>query len=377
MKDIKLTKPDISDDCIAEVASTLRSGWLTQGSKVLKFENDIRKMLGVEHALAVNSATSGLHLALLALGVGQGDEVIVPAFTWVATANVVELCGAVPVFVDIDLCTFNTTVEQILSKITPKTKVIIPVHLFGKPFDVLALKNRIPKNIKIIEDAACALGASIAKNYCGAMGDVGVFSFHPRKSITTGEGGMVITNDPDLAIKINMLRNHGQDTDHKEDSPSFMFDCPVVGLNYRMTDIQAALGLGQLSRIKKMIAYRRELVNLYIKNLSVLDHIISLPDICKNEEHSWQSFIIRCQNIELRDAYMKQLKIFGIETRPGTHAVHLLSYYKNKYNINPLDYPKTYEAFKATIAIPLHNQMTIEDVSYVSHKIIEVTENVK
>jgi dTDP-4-amino-4,6-dideoxygalactose transaminase len=371
MHKINLSKPYITDEAIDEVVAVLKSGWLTQGKKVAELENRIKDSLGMRYALAVNSATSGLHIALLALGVTQGDEVIVPSFTWVATANVVELCGAKSVFVDIDPDTFNADLEKILDKVNEKTKAIIIVHLFGKPFDVVHLKSRLERHIPIIEDAACALGASINEKACGAMGEVGVFSFHPRKSITTGEGGIVVTNDENLYNRLNMLRNHGQDCRKINTNPSDMFDCPVVGFNFRLTDFQAALALPQFLHLNQLIEYRRYLISIYEEKIGNCP-LVKMPLEKENEQHAWQAFVVSVP-LELRDIIMDKLAAAGIETRPGTHAVHVLSYYKNKYKLIPEDFLNTYNAFRGTIALPLHNYMIQEDAEYISKKIIEIT----
>lgn len=370
MRIIKLSKPCVNQDAINKVFGVLESGWLTQGPLVAEFEQNFKSYVGSQQALAVNSATSGLHIALLSCGIGAGDEVIVPAFTWVATANVVELCNAKPVFVDIDLNTLNTTTEAILAKVTPKTKAVIVVHLFGKPFDVAALRTKLPSNIRIIEDAACAAGATVNGQQCGTMGDIGVYSFHPRKSITTGEGGMVVTDNADLAHQMSMLRNHGQDTSYRENRPDFMYDCPVVGFNYRMTDIQAALGIEQLKEINDFIAYRSSLVQEYAKHLAGFKKI-TLPVELSMEKHSWQSYVI-VTDTALRNIIMEQLHAYGIETRPGTHAVHVLKYYKDKYQLKETDLPFAYQALSSTIALPLHSNMQVDDVAYVSEKLIEV-----
>lgn len=372
VRKIKLSEPSITQESISDVVAVLESGWLTQGSKVAEFEDDFKKYMGTSHALAVNSATSGLHLALMSLGIGLGDEVIVPSFTWVATANAVELCGAKPIFVDIDLETLNINSERVLEKISAQTKAIIVVHLFGKPFDVENLKSKLPSNIYIVEDAACAAGAAFKNQYCGTLGDIGVYSFHPRKSITTGEGGMVVTNNTSFYKKMSMLRNHGQDTSYKEDSPSYMYDCPIVGLNYRMTDFQAALGMSQFKKIEGLIAYRKLLVSIYRENLLKNSKII-LPKEEEQERHSWQSYVVSLSFSEKRDEIMKKLFEVGIETRPGTHAVHTLKYYRDRYNLKSEDLPLSYKAFTSSISLPLHNNMTADDVNYVSQYFLEVT----
>jgi perosamine synthetase len=371
MQKISLSKPYISQKAIKRVVDVLESSWLTQGPVVADFENEFKQYIGTTNALAVNSATSGLHIALLSLGIGTGDEVIVPAFSWVATANAVELCGAKPVFVDIDLDTLNANPEQILLKVTDKTKAIILVHLFGKAFDVQALKDKLPDHVAVVEDAACAAGAKINGKYCGSIGDIGVFSFHPRKSITTGEGGMVVTNNSKLYHHMSMLRNHGQDTEYREDTPAYMFDCPLVGLNYRMTDFQAALGIEQLYEIDDLIRYRDTLANRYLERLNHVANV-KLPSKGKIGNHSWQSFVVLLDNVAFRDNIMQDLKNNGIETRPGTHAIHCLKYYRDRYDFKSEDYPNVYKAFRSSISLPLHNHMTIDDVDYVSQKLTEV-----
>jgi perosamine synthetase len=368
MRTIKLAQPYINQDSIERVVRVLESGWLTQGPVVAEFEEEFKKYLKGPYALAVSSATAGLHMALLSLGIGPGDEVIVPSFTWVATANAVELCGAKPVLADIDLGVLNATPVQLLSKISPRTKAIIPVHLFGKPFNVQELKSKLPRPIFILEDAACAAGAMIQGQYCGTFGDIGVYSFHPRKSITTGEGGLIVTYDKDWYDKMSMLRNHGQDMNPKSNTPSFMYDCPIVGFNYRMADFQAALGLGQLKQIDEFIDFRNILSSLYMKNLSGVPEC-ACPSVNQDEKHSWQAFVITLTDSSKRDQVMEDLKTHGIETRPGTHAVHLLKYYRDKYAFRENDFPIALQAFNSSISLPLHNHMSKDDVDYVSEKL--------
>jgi perosamine synthetase len=375
MHKISLSKPHIEDKAINEVISVIKSGWLTQGKKVVEFEGSIKQRLGINHALAVNSATSGLHAGLHALGIKHGDEVIVPAFTWVATANAVELCGAKPIFVDIDPLSLNASTERIIDKISEKTKAIMVVHLFGKPFDVVGLKSKLRKGVSIIEDAACALGASINRVCCGIMGDIGVYSFHPRKSITTGEGGMIVTNCEDLFQQMSMFRNHGQDCSKVLTNAWDMFDCPEIGFNFRMTDFQAVLGCQQFIQLEQIIKYRSRLANYYSDKLSQCDLIV-LPREAKNETHAWQSYVIQVPSA-IRNKLMEQLSQVGVETRPGTHAVHMLSYYKNKYNLQPEDFPNTHQAFLSTISLPLHNYLGKEDIELVSDNILRVLNDIR
>ncbi|MBM3610769.1 MAG: DegT/DnrJ/EryC1/StrS family aminotransferase, partial [Alphaproteobacteria bacterium] len=237
MRKIPIAIPSLGEEEWQATREPLLSGWLTQGPKVAQFEKEFAALHGVNHALAVTSCTTGLHLALEALGVGPGDEVIVPAFTWVATANVVLYCGATPVFCDVDTTTFNIKIEDIASKITARTKAIIPVHLFGLCADIDAIRSVIPPHVKILEDAACAAGASYKKRMAGSLGDMAAFSFHPRKSITTGEGGMVTTTNHDLNRLAEIMRNHGaeisEEARHNSSKPYLLPDFKMLGFNYR------------------------------------------------------------------------------------------------------------------------------------------------
>ena len=207
-RNIPIALPVTGEEEWLALKEPIETGWLTQGPKVAQFEKEFARLHQVKHALAVTSCTTGLHLALAALGIGPGDEVIVPAFTWVATANVVLYCGATPVLIDVDRVTFNIDPNQIAHKVSDRTRAIIAVHLFGLCADIDAIKAVVPDGIKIIEDAACAAGAKYKGKFAGTLGDVASFSFHPRKSITTGEGGMVTTNDSELAVRMNQMRNH-------------------------------------------------------------------------------------------------------------------------------------------------------------------------
>jgi len=256
-KPISISLPDTGEDEWQALREPLVTGWLTQGPKVAAFEREFARVHQVKHALATTSCTTGLHLILAAMGVGPGDEVIVPAFTWVATANVVLYCGATPVLADVDRITFNIDPLALAAKISPKTKAIIAVHLFGLCADMDAIRQAAP-GIPIVEDAACAAGSMLGLHYAGSIGHAAAFSFHPRKSITTGEGGMVTTQDPGLAAMMDMLRNHGasisEEQRHRGPKPYILADFNLLGFNYRMTDLQGALGLVQLGKLEKYIA---------------------------------------------------------------------------------------------------------------------------
>ena len=271
IKKISIAIPSLTDDEWQAVREPLLSGWLTQGPKVSQFEDKFSKLHGVNHALAVTSCTTGLHLALSAMEIKPGDEVVVPAFTWIATANVVLYCGATPVFCDVDTQTFNIKIEDIASKITDRTKAIVPVHLFGLCADIDAIRQVIPAHVKILEDAACAAGASYKGRMAGSLGDMAAFSFHPRKTITTGEGGMVTTNDKELSRRSDIMRNHGaeisEEARHNSSKPYLLPDFKMLGFNYRMTDLQAAVGLIQLSKLSQFIQKRQVWGDYYTENL--------------------------------------------------------------------------------------------------------------
>ena len=351
---------------------SIMSGWITQGPKVREFEKLFAERHNVKHALAVSNCTTALHLALVACGVGVGDEVIVPAFTWVSSANAVKYCGATPVFIDIDINTFNIDVNQIKDKITSKTKAIIPVHLFGLCADIDFIKANFP-DLKIVEDGACAAGAALHGNPAGGLGDIGCFSFHPRKSVTTGEGGMVTTNNDDMASHMDRLRNHGasisEEQRHHGPKPYILSAFEIVGFNYRMTDIQGAIGVVQLKKLDLFIDERQKWADYYKENLKDIAWL-KMPDVPAGYKHGWQSFVTFVDEAKApmkRNDIMEYLQQNGISTRPGTHAVHMLDAYAKMYNIKPSDYPGAFAADQYSMSIPLHNKMVKEDFDYIIH----------
>ncbi|WP_420547790.1 DegT/DnrJ/EryC1/StrS family aminotransferase [Curvivirga sp.] len=360
------------------VRDPIMSGWLTQGPKVAAFEKRFSEMHQVQNALATTSCTTALHLALAAYGIGPGDEVIVPAFTWVATANVVLYCGATPVFADVDPITFNIDVNDALSRVTDKTKAIIPVHLFGLCADIDALRAGLPTHVKIIEDAACAAGAQYKKQYAGGLGDAAAFSFHPRKSITTGEGGMLTSNDTTFSDIAEKLRNHGaeisEEQRHAGPRPYLLPDFNMLGFNYRMTDLQGAVGLVQLDKLHGFIEQRAEWAKWYRSELKDVSWL-RCPEEPENGKHAWQAFVTYVDPDKApfsRNEIMDKLQTKGIATRPGTHAVHMLDYYANKYNLSVNDFPGAKLCDENTMAIPLHNRMELEDFKYVVRAIHEI-----
>ncbi len=370
-RNIAISLPSTGDDEWNAVREPLLSGWLTQGPKVAEFEKKFASYHEANHALATTSCTTGLHLMLAALGIGPGDEVIVPAFTWVSTANVVLYCGAIPVFADIDPHTFNINPKDIAQRITTRTKAVMVVHLFGLCADMDAIRAVVPAHIPILEDCACAAGATYKGKFAGTLGLAGAFSFHPRKSITTGEGGMVTTNDSAYAGICDQLRNHGasvsEEIRHKGPKPYLLPDFNLLGFNYRMTDLQGAVGVVQMEKLSSFIKERQQWANFYCEELANIEWL-RMPSRPTEGQHAWQSFVTHVDPALApvpRNEIMEKLQQQGISTRPGTHAVHMLNFYSQKYDLKPHDYPGAQDANDNSMSIPLHNRMTAEDYKYV------------
>ena len=364
---IHIALPSTGEDEWQAVREPLMSGWLTQGPKVAAFEKAFAERHEVEHALATTSCTTALHLALAAMDIGPGDEVIVPAFTWVATANVVLYCGATPVLVDVDPDTFNLDIDKAAEALTARTKAVIAVHLFGLCVDVERLRSVIPEEVFILEDAACAAGAALRGTPAGGLGDAAAFSFHPRKSITTGEGGMLTTVDAGISERANMLRNHGasvsEEQRHQGPKPYLLPEFNLLGFNYRMTDLQGAVGLVQLSKLDRFIAERAQWADWYAGQFADLDWLRT-PSEPSDGVHAWQAFVCRIDPgiaPRSRDAIMEILQAQGIATRPGTHAVHTLGLYRQRLGCTAEQYPNASECEHQSIALPLHNRMSPED----------------
>jgi dTDP-4-amino-4,6-dideoxygalactose transaminase len=373
---IPIARTSLTNGEIKSVLEPLRSGWLVQGPKVREFEERWSAFTGAKHSIAVTSCTTALHLSLAALGFGPGDEAIVPAFTWISTANVVEHLGGKVVFCDIDLRTFNIDPTQIESRITKKTRAILPVHLFGLAADmdaILAIARR--HNLWVVEDAACGFGAKYQGKHVGTFGNSGCFSFHPRKAITTGEGGMVTTNDDILAAKMRRMRDHGAGLSdlqrHQGAKPYLLSDHPEAGYNYRMTDLQAALGSAQMERAEEIVKERQRLAARYDDAFKSLNWL-QTPVKVAGYEHGYQSYpcLFQPESLEpnsiarvnaARNKWMDCLFQSGVSTRPATHAVHMLSFYRQKYGLDPRDFPNAWAANDCSISLPLFHGMTKEE----------------
>lgn len=377
-RQIQISLPSTGDEEWQATREPLTTGWLTQGPKVAQFEKNFGEHHRVKHALATTSCTTGLHLILAAMHVGPGDEVIVPSFTWVATANVVLYCGATPVLADVDRDTYNIDPADVARKLSSRTKAVIAVHLFGLCADMDALKAVLPAGMPIIEDAACASGASYKGVSAGGLGLAAAFSFHPRKSITTGEGGMVTTNDDRLADVANMLRNHGasisEEQRHKGPRPYLLPEFNLLGFNYRMTDLQGAVGIVQLAKLDRFVAERDGWATWYMRELGAIPWL-RMPQRPTHGKHAWQAFVTYVDPATApmpRNQIMEHLQRKGISTRPGTHAIHLLGFYRDRLGTAPDDLPNARDCDAHTMAIPLHNRMVTEDYRYIVDAIKEI-----
>ena len=365
---MQITRPDLDRSELELVQRCFESGWVTQGPRVAEFEALIAKRHSLKHALATTSCTAALHMAALALHLEPGAEVVVPSFTWVTSAHAAEFVGARAVFADIDLATYNLDPAAFEAALTPRTRAVVPVHLFGlaaEMDEILAIARR--HRLAVIEDAACAIGTSYRGCPVGALGDVGCFSFHPRKVITTGEGGMLTTNRDDLARKVCSLRNHGASPpvggQAVAGKPHSMASFEVLGFNLRMSDIQAAVGIGQMAKLERLLRERRLRAKTYASLLADIDEFV-LPAHPDNAPgHTYQSYVIRLRTggRERRNTIMEFLAARGIQTRPGTHAVHRLGYYAEKYGLRPEDFPNAASAEDTTITLPLFPNMSEVD----------------
>jgi perosamine synthetase len=386
---IPLARPWFDEADENAVLETLRSGWVGQGPKVAVFEQRFAAYVGAPYAATVSSCTAALHLAVLAAKCGPGDEVLVPAFTWISTPNAVECAGVRPVFCDIDPLTFNMDVEDAARRVTSRTRGIIPVHLFGLAAHMDGIMGLAQQhNLFVIEDAACALGCFHGDRHAGTLGDIGCFSFHPRKSITTGEGGMLVTRWQPLDETFRSLRDIGSDRAHQPPelvAQQLLPDYNALGFNYRLTDLQAALGLTQLAKFDVILAHRLDCARRYdeLINGSSLAKWLRPPLFSGGREHAYQAFVCRLtppnedettleQWHERRNRLMQRLFDAGIATRPGTHAPHLLGYYRDKYQIRPADFPQSWRADWLTLALPLYAGLTAGEQEWVCAQLSEL-----
>lgn len=371
-RELPFALPDITDEEIDAVVDTLRSGWLSTGPKTLAFEQEFARVIGVKHAIAVNSATAGLHLGLDAAGIGPGDEVIVPTVTFASTAATVIHVGAFPRLVDCEADTLNLSVAEVARKIGPKTKAIVPVHFGGHPCQMDAIEQLAKKHdLLVMEDAAHAPQASFRGRRIGTLSDLTVFSFYATKNMTTGEGGMVTTNDAQLNERIRSRRLHGMTKDawkRYTAEGSWRYDVSYPGFKYNMTDMAAALGLVQLRRLPEMQTRRLALVARYHEALSALD-ALELPPTHDDVEHAWHLYFIRIRPEMLRisrDEMIRQINAAGVGTSVHFIPLHEHSYYRDVLGYRSEDFPCATDATSRLISLPLFSRMTGEDVDFVA-----------
>ncbi|MEW6054760.1 MAG: DegT/DnrJ/EryC1/StrS family aminotransferase [Nitrospirota bacterium] len=367
MLHIPIAKPYLGDEEKRHVSEVIDSGWVSQGPKVAEFEERFAEYIGCRFAVATTSCTTALHAALAVSGIGPGDEVIVPSLSFIATANSVRYCGATPVFVDIDPGTCNIDVAKAGEAITKKTRAIMPVHQMGLPADLEPLMRIAEHNdITIIEDAACAIGSEYRGKKIGGNGNTACFSFHPRKIITTGEGGMITTDDSDTAARLRRFRHHGMsvsDIERHLANRIIIETYPEIGYNYRMTDMQAAMGIEQMKKLPFILESRKRLAAVYDDALGSIAHI-RVPEVPPYANHNYQSYWIALLDsapLE-RNVFMEKLHEKGIATRRGIMAIHTEASYRD-YAGTPL--PHTERITGSTVLLPLYPSLSTEEQAYI------------
>ncbi len=353
---MRLNVPLTGAEELAAVGEVLESGYLTQGPKVVEFERLVAGYVGADHGFATSSATTGIHLSLHAAGVRPGDEVVIPDFSFPATANAVIQQGAVPVFVDIDLATFNMDPSLLEAAITERTRAIMPVHAFGLPADMdpinaVAARHGLP----VIEDAACALGGIYRGRQAGSLGTAGVFSFHPRKIITTGEGGLITTSDEAMADRIRVLRTHGSVRG------SHYMSFVDAGYNYRLSDVLGAIGVAQMARLDHIVERRQELGARYAVELESVEGAAA-PTVPEGTRHAFQSYVVLLDEGIDRDAAIDAMREAGIETTLGTYSMHLQPYFRERFGIADEELPMATRAHRSALTLPLYPQLDDDDV---------------
>ncbi|HEY2990486.1 MAG TPA: DegT/DnrJ/EryC1/StrS aminotransferase family protein [Candidatus Binatia bacterium] len=376
---LPLSRPTIGEEEIHEVVETLRSGWITTGPKVELFERRFREHLDMPEAVAVSSGTAGLHLALLAAGIGAGDEVVTSTMTFAATANAIVLCGARPVLADCDGETLNIDPAAVQNRITKKTKAIMPVHFAGQPCamdELMEIGRR--RNVPLIEDAAHALGAEYRGKKIGAVGDATVFSFHPIKAITTGEGGLVATRNAEWADRMRLLRFHGIRTsawERQAGGKSPLYAIGLPGLKYTMMDLQAALGIHQLAKLERFVQRRAALAGLYQTAFEKVERIKPLGIAPYPHQHAWHLFVVRLEleRLEInRNRFLELLKERDIGAGVHFPAIHLQPYYRESCGYRAGDFPNAEKAAERIVSLPLFPAMRDDDVRDVVATVAEI-----
>ena len=366
--------PLLGEEEINEVINTLKSGWLTTGSKTAQFEKDFATFIGSKHALAVNSATSGLHLALEAIGIGQGDKVITTPYTFTATAEVIRYLGAEPIFVDIDPKTFNIDPDKIrkIASQHKNIKAIMPVHFAGQSCEMSAIKEiATENNWKIIEDAAHALPTTWQGKMIGTLSDITVYSFYATKTIATGEGGMIVSNNETYIKRMKVMRLHGISRDafdrYTSEKPSWFYEVIEPGYKYNMTDIAASLGIHQLKKAWDFQKRREWMAQQYDK--AFIDLPLRTPYVSHlNDTHAWHLYVIQLELESLsisRDQFIELMAKEGIGTSVHFIPLHIHPYWRDRYNYKPEDFPIAFSVFNQAVSLPIYPKMSDSDVDMV------------
>lgn len=371
-REVPFHKPHIAEDEIAEVLDSLRSGWITMGPKTMRFEGNFRSYIGSRNAVSMNSCTACLHLALKAIGIKEGDEVILPALTFTATAEVVTYFRARPVLADVDDLTCNIDVSKIEEKITSRTRALIPVHYAGQPCemdDILALAER--KGLAVVEDAAHAIPARYKGRMIGTLGDITCFSFYATKSLTTGEGGMATTDNDEWAENMRISRLHGISRDawkRYTNEGSWHYDVLDAGYKYNMTDLEAALGLAQLKKVDWMWSRRKQIAENYSDSFAHLAEVRT-PKVKSDRESAWHLYVIRLSPGSLtidRNRFMEELRSLGVMTSVHFIPLYRHPYYADNFKESPLSFPVSERIYDEIISLPIYPSMTDEDIGQVA-----------
>ncbi|MBS4206757.1 DegT/DnrJ/EryC1/StrS family aminotransferase [Bacillus sp. FJAT-50079] len=382
VENIPYAVPYIDDEEIKELIDTVRSGWLSKGPKTVEFENKFKKYVDAEHAIGLNSCTAGLHISLIAAGIGEGDEVITTPYTFVASSNTIIHAGATPVFVDIDPITMNIDVNKIEEKITQKTKAILPVHFAGYPCDMDPIMEIAQKyNLTVIEDAAHAVYTQYKGKMIGSIGDYTCFSFYATKNLVTGEGGMVTTGNEESADKLRVMSLHGMSKNawnRYAEKGSWYYEVEYPGFKYNMTDIQASMGLVQLEKMQKMQQIREDYAEMYNKAFSGIKGL-TIPFSDEVNRHAWHLYVLRVDSKKFsidRSEFIEKLTEKGIGTSVHFIPVPMHPYYKRQgYNIE--DYPNALAAYEGAISLPLYPKMDKGQVNRVIQAVCEIAETYK
>ena len=373
-RSIPLSRPDVSEADVEAVAAVLRSGRLSLGPVGPQFEAAFAKAVGAKHAVAVSSGTAALHLCLIALGIGPGDEVITTPFSFVASANCILYVGARPIFVDIDEHTLNLDPARLEAAVSERTRAILPVHVFGRPCamdTIMAIADR--HGLVVVEDACEALGARFGGRAVGTFGRAGTFAFYPNKQMTTGEGGMVVTDDDAIAELCRSLRNQGR-------GGTGWLEHERLGFNYRLSDMQSALGLSQLRRLPELLRRRAQVAQWYREVLADVEEIILPPPPAETTEMSWFVFVVRLADEftgEDRNRLLQELRSRGIECSNYFPPIHLQPYFREKFGFAPGSFPVTERVAARTVALPFHGGLTRSEVSTVARAVREAVARIK